>query len=235
LRAGVGPRARAPETQKPPRNPAIPELRRGLKRRGSGRSRTDDGGFAIRCQIRISPRKTLIPGRLTPQLTPRHRQTPGLPSWLRSGRACPGRSEQGFWQWCELRKGDSHHPPALSDRGVAAAPADEAERLGSLMEAEAIRPRWPNWLPSGTAYPMRSGQGSWPWCGRREGEAWLGDERSRTVPESDRQSSSPLAGLTLVAGPPSSGDEPVPRAATRIRCPSTAHRNPPPRPIPLRN
>ena len=39
----------APETQKPLRNPAIPELRRGLKRRGSGRSRTDDGGFAIRC------------------------------------------------------------------------------------------------------------------------------------------------------------------------------------------
>jgi len=40
---------RAPETQKPLRNPAIPEVRRGLKRRGSGRSRTDDGGFAIRC------------------------------------------------------------------------------------------------------------------------------------------------------------------------------------------
>ena len=29
-------------------------------------------------------------------------------------------------------------PPALSDRGVATAPADEAERMGSLTEADAI-------------------------------------------------------------------------------------------------
>jgi hypothetical protein len=39
-----------------------------------------------------------------------------------------------------LRKGDSHPPPALSDRGVAAARADEAERMGSLTQAEEIPP-----------------------------------------------------------------------------------------------
>ena len=101
-------------------------------------------------------------------------------------------------------------PPALSDRGVAAAPADEAERLGSLMDAEAIRPRWPNWLPSGTASQLPSGPGSWPWCGLREAEAGLGDEASRTVPGFDRQSSSPLAGLNLFVGPSSPGEEPFP-------------------------
>ena len=37
-----------------------------------------------------------------------------------------------------LRKDDSHTPPALSDRSLATAPADQAERLGSLMEADAI-------------------------------------------------------------------------------------------------
>ena len=37
------------KTKKPPRSPANPGLRRGLLLRGSGRSRTDDGGFAIRC------------------------------------------------------------------------------------------------------------------------------------------------------------------------------------------
>ena len=39
-----------------------------------------------------------------------------------------------------LRKGDSHPPPALSDRSLATAPVDEPERLGSLMDAEAIPP-----------------------------------------------------------------------------------------------
>ena len=38
-----------------------------------------------------------------------------------------------------LQKGDSHYPPpALSDRGVATALAGEAERMGSLTEADAI-------------------------------------------------------------------------------------------------
>ena len=37
-----------------------------------------------------------------------------------------------------LRKGDSHPPPALSDRSLATAPVDEAERMGSLTDAEAI-------------------------------------------------------------------------------------------------
>ena len=39
-----------------------------------------------------------------------------------------------------LRKGDSHHPPCPSDRSLATAPADEAERLGSLTDPEEIPP-----------------------------------------------------------------------------------------------
>lgn len=37
------------KTKKPPRRPGFPGHREGLLLRGSGRSRTDDGGFAIRC------------------------------------------------------------------------------------------------------------------------------------------------------------------------------------------
>ena len=37
------------KTKKPPRSPGFPGHREGLLLRGSGRSRTDDGGFAIRC------------------------------------------------------------------------------------------------------------------------------------------------------------------------------------------
>ena len=75
------------------------------------------------------------------------------------------------------------------------------------------RQRWPSWPPSGTGCPMPSGQGSWPWCGPREGDGGLGDERSGTVPRFDRQSSSPLAGLNLFAGPSPHrpGKSPFPR------------------------
>ena len=90
------------------------------------------------------------------------------------------------------------------------------------------RQRWPSWPPSGTGCPMPSGQGSWPWCGPREGDAGLSDERSGTVPGFDRQSSSPLAGLNLFAGPSSAWEEPFPAAATPIRFPSTAYENPTP-------
>ncbi len=38
-----------PKTKKPPRWPLLSAHRRGFTDRGSGRSRTDDGGFAIRC------------------------------------------------------------------------------------------------------------------------------------------------------------------------------------------
>jgi hypothetical protein len=38
-----------PVTKKPLRKPLLSAIRRGLRSRGSGRSRTDDGGFAIRC------------------------------------------------------------------------------------------------------------------------------------------------------------------------------------------
>jgi hypothetical protein len=38
-----------PETKKPPREPLLSAARGGFRSRGSGRSRTDDGGFAIRC------------------------------------------------------------------------------------------------------------------------------------------------------------------------------------------
>ena len=38
-----------PRNKKPLRNPGISGNRRGQSERGSGRSRTDDGGFAIRC------------------------------------------------------------------------------------------------------------------------------------------------------------------------------------------
>ena len=37
-----------------------------------------------------------------------------------------------------LRKGDSPPPPAISDRSVTAAPADEVERMGILTETDAI-------------------------------------------------------------------------------------------------
>ncbi len=39
----------APETQKTPAKPGKNRESQGSERRGSGRSRTDDGGFAIRC------------------------------------------------------------------------------------------------------------------------------------------------------------------------------------------
>jgi hypothetical protein len=43
------PSKQSPRNQKPSRSPGKAGLREGLRRRGSGRSRTDDGGFAIRC------------------------------------------------------------------------------------------------------------------------------------------------------------------------------------------
>ena len=52
------------------------------------------------------------------------------------------------------------------------------------------------------------------------------DERSRTIPGLDRQSSSPLAGLNLFAGPSSAWEEPFPAAAARIGFPSVAQLNP---------
>jgi len=42
----------------------------------------------------------------------------------------------GFWEG--EAKGEAVCPPALSGGGIAAAAADQAERLGILMEAEAI-------------------------------------------------------------------------------------------------
>jgi hypothetical protein len=72
----------APETQKPLRNPAIPEVRRGLKQRGSGRSRTDDGGFAIGPRAPDSSGETGAPRAMYPQMYPRPRR----PRPLRSGR-----------------------------------------------------------------------------------------------------------------------------------------------------
>ena len=47
--AGALARHRGAQTKKPPRRPLLSAIRRGLRSRGSGRSRTDDGGFAIRC------------------------------------------------------------------------------------------------------------------------------------------------------------------------------------------
>ena len=99
---------------------------------------------------------------------------------------------------------------------------------GASLRPMRSRRRWLSWPPSGTACPMPSGLGSWRWCGPREDEAWLGDERSGTPQRFDRQSSSPLAGLNFGAGPSSSGEEPSPGAAARIRASS------PPWEIPLR-
>jgi hypothetical protein len=73
---------------------------------------------------------------------------------------------------------------------------------------------------------MPFGLGSWRWCEPREGEAWLGDERSGTPQRFDRQASSPVAGLNLFAGPSSAWEEPFPAAAARIGCPSVAYENP---------
>jgi len=68
-----------------------------------------------------------------------------------------------------LRKGDSHPPPALSDRSLATAPADEAERMGSLTQAEEIPPdvaelaavwhRLPNAIRAGTVAMVRASGG----------------------------------------------------------------------------
>ena len=113
--------------------------------------------------------------------------------------------------------GEGGRSSAVSSRGVAGATADQAERLGSLTEADAIPPEVAELAAIWHRLLMPSGLGSWPWCGPREDEAWLGDERSGTPQRFDRQSSSPLAGLNLGAGPSSSGDEPFPAAATRTR------------------
>jgi len=82
---------------------------------------------------------------------------------------------------------------------------------------------WIWWLAAFSA----SGLGSWRWCGPREDEAWLGDERSGTAPRLDRQMSSPLAGLNLFAVPPSPGEERFPGAAARIRASSPPWEIPP--------
>jgi hypothetical protein len=42
-------------------------------------------------------------------------------------------------------KGEAVCPPALFGGGLAAVPADQAERLGSLMDAEAIPPEVAVW------------------------------------------------------------------------------------------
>ena len=117
-------------------------------------------------------------------------------------------------------------PPALFAGGVAGATADQAERLGSLMEADAIPTDVAELAAVWYRLPDAAGQGSWPWCGPREGDAGVGDERSGTVPRFDRQSSSPLAGLNLFAGPSSAWEEPFPAAAARIGFPSVAQLNP---------
>jgi hypothetical protein len=69
---------------------------------------------------------------------------------------------------------------------------------------------WPRLPPSGTACPLPSGLGSWQWCVRRQTEAWLDDERSRTAPRLTRQSSWPAADLDLVAGPSPLGENASP-------------------------
>jgi hypothetical protein len=83
---------------------------------------------------------------------------------------------------------------------------------------------WIWWLAAFSA----SGLGSWRWCGPREDEAWLGDERSETAPSIDLQTPSPLAALNLFAVPSSPREEPFAGSAARIRASS------PPREIPPR-
>ena len=60
---------RAPETQKPPRNPGKTGDRRGQGERGSGRSRTDDGGFAIGPRAAKAPGETGLRGEVTTTVT----------------------------------------------------------------------------------------------------------------------------------------------------------------------
>ena len=68
----------SPPTQKPQRNPGFPGLREGLRRRGSGRSRTDDGGFAIRCLSHLATEPfVLVAGVLPSSFTLRQSGRPG--------------------------------------------------------------------------------------------------------------------------------------------------------------
>ena len=63
-------------------------------------------------------------------------------------------------------------------------------------------------------------------CGPRAGKAGQGDERSGTPHRFDRQSSSPLAGLNLFAGPSSPGKSPFPGLPRGFDSPSAAYENP---------
>ncbi len=82
----------APETQRPPQNPRELGLCEGLLARGSGRSRTDDGGFAIRCLSHLatepcafcptrygSPGRLVKRGRAAEQFGPCRARRPFLP------------------------------------------------------------------------------------------------------------------------------------------------------------
>jgi hypothetical protein len=120
-----------------PRNaktPAKPGDRRGLKRRGSGRSRTDDGGFAIGPRTRDFPRKTMVPGRLTTPLTTPSPQTQPSPRWSRRGRTSPRQSGRASWRWCR--------PPGHEGRRRLSGPprAPQRRRDGSATEALSVLP-----------------------------------------------------------------------------------------------
>jgi len=89
---GVG-RPRARVTQDAPR------VWHGRKARGSGRSRTDDGGFAIRMLSRFRPGTAAIPEKRPLQRPLPQPQTLLSPKWSRLGRACPRRSGQASSRW----------------------------------------------------------------------------------------------------------------------------------------
>ena len=103
-----------PETKKPSRWPLLTAHREGFTNRGSGRSRTDDGGFAIRNRAPQNPRKTRHPRAMyTPMYTASPPTVPSL-RWSRHGRACLLRSGQASSRWCrraaEPRRGTRNRP-----------------------------------------------------------------------------------------------------------------------------
>jgi len=127
-----------------------------------------------------------------------------------------------------LRKGDSHPPPALSDRGLATATADQAERLSSLIEAEAIPTEvaelaaiWHRLTGAVRAGIVAMVRGS-----RRSGR--VGAERSGTARRIDRQSSWPAADADLGAWHSSPGENASPGLSCGFqpfRCPGKSIAN----------
>jgi hypothetical protein len=102
-------------------------LRKG---RGSGRSRTDDGGFAIRHRSWFRPRITRFREKCPRKCPHPTGQTATSLRWSRHGRACLLQSEQASSRWCRRAA-----EPMSGTRALL-----RAARPGRAAELRAFRP-----------------------------------------------------------------------------------------------